>query len=350
MEYPKLSLSLLLAVSLSAAFLIGWELHWRSKPDYYHANINDDRNLWAEHRAKVEDATKDDVVILGASRTGFGFRTSVWESVQGITPINLSTDGKTPTPFLVDIVENTSFNGTIVFGVAALSAFASPKGSVWWKDAMVWPDHYKNQTYASKLSFFISKILQRELVMLSSSELNFYNDLDLKSLINTIPLTGRAGEPNTLPKFGYNDYDRNLIMFPRMTKNPVHAKPVTDTWVNIFKGIEEFKDEILQGAPENIDIYVEHVKKFKARGGKIIFIRHKSERIWDEVESMTLPRALVWDKFVEQVGSPAYHFLDHPFMNQYTLPEWSHLSDVDAHTYTYDMVNRLIKDGHLTRH
>ncbi len=350
MEHSKLWQSFAMAIILSVTFLTGWELYWRSIPDYYHANIDDDRNLWAEHRAKVETATKDDVVILGASRTGFGFRTSLWQEIQGIAPINLSVDGKTPVPFLVDIVDNTSFNGTIILGVAILPVFASTEGSHWWAEAAAWPEHYRKQTYASKLSFFLSKQLQSHLVMLTSSELDFYNDLDLKSLIKRIPWEGRAGPGFPLLKFGYNDYERNLIMFTRMTKDPESADVIKDVWSSIFVDINLYKDEIMSDAVAGMTALEKVVKKFEARGGNTILTRHDAQGIWEDVETSILPRELVWDKFVDAVDSPTYHYADYEFMGKYILPEWSHLSDSDAYTYTHDMVNKMIEDGHLVRH
>ncbi|WP_345193696.1 hypothetical protein [Algibacter agarivorans] len=37
-------------------------------------------------------------------------------------------------------------------------------------------------------------------------------------------------------------------------------------------------------------------------------------------------------------------------MSKYTLPEWSHMNAEDAKTYTKDMVNKLISDGHLIKY
>jgi hypothetical protein len=115
--------SLIIAFALSIFSLTAWEFYWRSKPELYKATLEDDRYLWAEQRAKVETATDKDVILIGSSRTGFDFNTHVWEDVQGIKPINLSTDGKPPGPFLEDIVYTTSFSGTIIVGVTPLMWF-----------------------------------------------------------------------------------------------------------------------------------------------------------------------------------------------------------------------------------
>ncbi|MCB0382172.1 MAG: hypothetical protein KDD05_02365, partial [Psychroserpens sp.] len=63
----NLKKSFILAVIMSAIALFIWESYWRTKPEYYTAYLEDDRNLWSEQRAKVDDLTSDDVILIGAS-------------------------------------------------------------------------------------------------------------------------------------------------------------------------------------------------------------------------------------------------------------------------------------------
>ncbi|KQC31558.1 hypothetical protein [Flagellimonas eckloniae] len=343
----KLKQSLLIAILLSIISLAAWEIHWRSKPDYYRANLEDDRYLWAQHKAKVASATENDVVIIGSSRTGFDFNTHVWEEVQGSKPINLSTNGKPPLPFLEDIVENTDFNGTLILGVTPLLCF-SPGVEQRNLEAKMWVEHYHNQTYAQKLGFWVSKPLERNLVMLTSSELKFYNDLDLKALINTISIGERIPPAPKFLNFGYNDEDRNLIMFSSMVTKPEFAEKVQNVWNSFLPYIPDY-EVIKDVVPTIIEKYQEPAKKFKARGGKIILVRHKAENEWNMHTKRILPKNKVWDKFVELLDCPAYHFEDYGFMSKHTLPDWSHMNAEDAKTYTADLVNQLIKDKHLQK-
>lgn len=341
----QLKKSLIIALILSLAGLTSWEMFWRSKSDYYKACLEDDRYLWAAHRAKVESATNQDIVIIGSSRTAFNINTQVWEDVQGIKPINLSTDGKPPGPFLEDIVYNTSFNGTLIIGITPLMWFGSKKSGRW-KKANKWVKHYHNQTYAQKLGYILSKPLQRNLVMLTSSELEFYNDLDLKSLINRISIPGRIEDNLMLHNFSYHDEDRNLIMFPTMITNPEFAKKITDVWSGFLPYLPDY-EKIKEGIPEIIENYRIVINDFKARGGKVIFVRHKAEDNWNIPSQRMLPREKVWDKFIETVDCPSYHFEDYDFMSKYTLPDWSHMYVDDAKTYTRDLVNKLSEDMYI---
>lgn len=345
MTNNKLKIAFLTALLTTLVILTIWEIYWRSFPDYYEINVEDDRYLFSAHRAKVEKATSEEVIILGSSRTGFNFNTHVWEEVQGLKPINLTTDGKTPMPFLEDIVENTDFNGTIILGVTPPLFFSGPE-SGFWSDSKQWVTHYHKETYAQKLGQEISKPLQRNLLLLTTSELDFYNELDLKSLINRISLKTRIEDNWRLPKFKTNDEDRNLIMVQAMTKDQDYAAEVQAAWTTFLPTLPPY-EVIAEGMPPMMNFFTDLITTFKERGGKIVFIRHKSEPEWKKHVDGFMPRDKVWDVFLEQAESPGYHFLDYPFMQIHTLPDWSHMAPESAKQYTRDMVEQLLKDGHL---
>ncbi|WP_422106397.1 hypothetical protein [Winogradskyella sp.] len=339
----NLKTSFIVGCSLTLISLIVWETYWRTKPELYRAVLEDDRYLWAEQRAKVKNTTKEDIVIIGSSRTAFNINTHIWKTVQGIQPINLSTDGKPPGPFLEDIVYNTDFKGTIIAGVTPLLWF-SPPNNQRWLDAKSWVNHYHEQTPAQKLGHQLSKPLQRHLVMLTNSELEFYNDLDLKSLINTIHLPNdRLGDQFMLYNFSYRDEDRNIMMLPIMIEDSLYAKRITNVWNSFLPSLPSYNN-VKDIFPLQFSRFKQVVDDFKAKGGQIIFIRHKAEPPWYDHAQRMMPRAMVYDKFIETVDCPSYHFQDYPFMSKYRLPDWSHMYVEDAITYTEDLVNQLIKD------
>ena len=55
--------------------------------------------------------------------------------------------------------------------------------------------------------------------------------------------------------------------------------------------------------PSVFEDYLLLINKFKSRGGKIIFIRHKAEANWNIHIQGFLPRAKVWDVFIGMVDS-----------------------------------------------
>ena len=57
--------TILSAIVLTAVFMVGWELNWRSQE--YPATPDDDKYLWAHKRDKLDDLDKNDVVIIVGS-------------------------------------------------------------------------------------------------------------------------------------------------------------------------------------------------------------------------------------------------------------------------------------------
>ncbi len=345
MKPKHLKHAFLWAIIGSFLCLAAWEMYWRTQTDRYNAHLDDDRYLWAEHRRLVETATEDDVVIIGSSRTAFNFNTNIWLEEQGHRPINLSTDGKPAGPFLKDLVDNTDFAGTLVMGITPLLSFTTADDP-FWQPAYQWIEHYQKETYAQWAGHQLSKPLQRRLVMLTATELDFANDLDLKSLLKTIPLKRRIPNDFVLPKFGHTDEYRNVMMYPSMKTDTSFAGQVHKAWGSFLPFLPEH-EAVAEIIPGVIQYYQVLIERFQERGGKIIVIRHKAEPEWNGPSQRMLPREKVWDRLVAAIDAPTYHFEDYPFMQKHQLPDWSHMAADDAIVYTRDMVQQLIADGHL---
>ena len=58
----QLKKSFAIAMILSIIGIASWEAYWRSQ-DYY-PTLNDEKALWAIHRAKVESSTQDHLVHI----------------------------------------------------------------------------------------------------------------------------------------------------------------------------------------------------------------------------------------------------------------------------------------------
>ena len=111
----NLKKSLLIALALGLVAITVWELYWRSKG--YEPGLEDNKELWAIQRSRVDHASDKDVVLIGDSRILFDIQLDPWEEQTGVRPIQLSSAGTTPLPAFHDLVENTSFNGTVVISV-----------------------------------------------------------------------------------------------------------------------------------------------------------------------------------------------------------------------------------------
>ena len=63
-----------------------------------------------------------------------------------------------------------------------------------------------------------------------------------------------------------------------------------------------------------------------------------------ENEKIRNPRDLYWDRLIDTIGVPGYHFEDYEALNRFFTPEWSHLNTPDAKIYTKELVKLMQKD------
>ncbi len=340
----NLKQTLIIAVTLSVVSIVAWEVYWRSQgkiPD-----LDDDKNLWAVQRAKVENGSSEDVVLLGSSRVLFDIQLNEWEKETGVRPIQLACAGASPLPVFNDIVNNTDFTGTVLVGVTPGLFFSTtfPEASPW-KRPQSRIDYYKKRTYAQRLNHWLSLPLQKNLALVSTSEEGWSDDIDLKSLLKTIDIANRTGKPKDPPfyAFQYTEEDRN---------NPMSERTVTDTaFANSIKRVWKFFIMSNTNPPDKestTKYFVDDAKKFMERGGNLILLQCPSSGWLKAGEDKFLPRSEFWEPLVKATNSKAYHYEDYEQFKNLECPEESHLSAKDARYFTTELVKIMKADGALS--
>jgi len=339
----NLKQSLLISLFLSIISLGSWELYWRSQGKY--PTLNDEKALWANHRENVNDASKNDIVILGSSRAYFDFQLNEFEKVTGTKPIQLSSTGSSPLPTFHDIVENTMFNGTLIIGVTPGLFFSTTFPEAFpWKRAQSKVDYYKNRTYAQRLNYELSVPLQENFVFMSADDEEWNDDIDLKSLLRNIRLKPRTKEPVNPPFFSFGDVDseRNMKMTERTVTDTAFANSIIKVWG--FFG----KNAPPPDKKSTMAYFLKDLKKYKARGGTVILVRCPSNGGVRMGENLALPRATFWDDLVKQAQVKSYHFEDYAQLKNLKCPEWSHLSEQDANYFTREIIKIMLKGEAIT--
>jgi len=334
----KLKKSLIIALVLVITGIGAWEIYWRSQGFY--PTLDDDKDLWAVQRAKVEKATDQDVLLTGSSRILFDIQLDAWERETGRRPIQLAYVGSSPLPVFHDIVENTDFKGTIVVGVTPGLFFSTtnPKANPWeWPQSRV--DHYHNRTYAQRLNHKLSLPLQESFAFLSEDQ--GIDGLKLKELLGKVQIGNRI--PNNMPpfhEFGEIARDRNLKMKDIVVQDTAYANSIIRVWM--FFG----KDAPPPDKEATMAFFLKDLEKYKARGGNVILVRCPSSGGLREGEKMRLPRSEFWDDLVQKAQVKSYHFEDYEQL-KFECPEWSHLSAADAEIFTTELVKIILKDNAL---
>lgn len=332
---PKITGFTLLLVIV---FIGVWEQYCRSEG--FIATMDATKALWAEQRRNVQDDNPDQVVLSSASRGHFDFQLNEWEAMTGNRPIQLGAGGRGPAPVFYDIVENTNFTGTIIMNVTPDQFFVFPADSLFgWFRGTEYVDYYNDQTYAQRLNHQLSYFLQPYFAFLTS---DMEGDPDLKSLISRVSIPGRV--PNNappFPRFSYVDEDRVVVMMDKIVEDTAFAAVIQRVWTHdadTINPLDSLKSEVFA-------FYLENIKKFEDRGGKVIFTRNPSHGKVRALELKTHPRAEYWDVLIEESGCPGYHFEDYPQLSRFYTPEWSHLSTPDAKIYTKELLQIMQKDG-----
>ena len=337
----KLKKSLTIALVITIIATVAWEGYWRSQG--YYPNLDDNDALWAQNRHKLKGLTKDGVVLLGSSRVLFDIQLDEWEEATGIRPVQLATAGSTPLPIFHDLVENTSFNGTVLVGVTPGLFFSTtfPKAQPWaWAQTRV--DHYHKRTYAQRLNHSLSIPLQNSFAFLSESEMA--SGIKLKTLLSKIKIGERGGK-GMPPFYDFADIeiDRNVKMTERTATDTAFANTVKRVWQFYMNADMPPPDK-----KSTMAFFLKDAKKFMERGGNLILLRCPSTGFFKDLESKGLPREAYWDSLVSQSKAKAYNYMDYPQFTKLECPEWSHLSAEDASYFTKELVSIMLKDGTIT--
>ncbi len=337
----KLKTSLIVALSIGIIGLIAWESYWRSQD--YEPNLNDDKELWANQRAKVNNASEQDILLLGSSRILFDIQLNEFEAETGIRPVQLAIAGASPLPVFHDLVHNTGFKGTIILGVTTVLTFSTlyPKAMPWDRPQSK-VDHFYNRTYAQRLNHKLSLPLQNNFVFMSADEELYIDDIDLKSLLRRIEIGERVPETVYLVNFQNTTEDRNTSMLNKTVTDSSFTRRVTNFWEFVMK-VSPPPDV----AP-TMEYLVNDAKDFINRGGNLVFLRCPSSGPFRGGEAQILPRETVWDELLRQTNAKGYHYEDYDQFKNLVCPEWSHLSLKDAKFFTTELAKIMIEDNVLT--
>lgn len=321
--------------------LIGtWELYWHSQG--YIPGLEDDKSLWAVQRAKVTNASNNDVILFGSSRLLFDIQLNEFENITGVRPIQLATAGGSPLPSFHDLVEKTNFTGTAIIGVTPGLFFSTTYPMAFpWNRVQTRVNYHYDRTYAQRINHSLSIPLQNNFAFLTADEEEWNDDLNLKTLINGIQIGNRIDLMPPFYRFQDISIDRNVKMKEKTVQDTVFANSIISVW-KFFGETSPPPDK-----ESTIAFFLEDAKKFIARGGNLILVRCPSSGSLRMGESMVFPRADFWDILVQQTNVKSFHFEDYEELKHFECPEWSHLSADDAATFTTNIATIMINDGAL---
>jgi hypothetical protein len=314
------------ATVMFVVMLIVWELYWRDygvTPSYRNSY-----GSWADQRRRINLGEGGKTVLIGSSRILFDVQLPIWEKATGERPIQLALEGTSAVPVLEDLANDPDFTGRLVVGVAPDLFFS---GFAYRGEAI---PYYHKQGPSQRSGHWISKTLFEPYVA-------FYDpDFALATVIRRQNWPLRDGtEKNTrVRKLLVQDEDRNTHMWRKVEVDPEYRALARSIWAENFVG----PPPPVMNTPEKLQKLIDKqisraevaIKKLRARGVRIVFVRPPSNGEYYAFEQKAFPRAATWDVLLKRTKVPGIHFEDYPEMKSYELPEWSHLTATDANRFT----------------
>lgn len=323
----------LAALALSALLIGGWERHWRAYG--VTPSIRNSDGLWSVQRRRIDAGEGDRTVLVGASRMLFDTDLDTWQRLSGSRPIQLALEGTTPVPVMENLADDPKFTGRLVVGVAPdvfFSGFAV-RGKIL--------KYFRTETPAQRAGQWLSMTLVEPLFA-------FYDpDFALSTVLRRQPWPLRGGmQPHTrVRKLLVMDRDRNTRIWRKVESDPQYAAMAQRIWAEDFAPLDAADhadlDKTIQ---DQVGRAAAATAKLRARGVEVIFVRPPSADEYLKYENRDFPRAKTWDVLIAGTGARGIHFQDYPELQDFTLPEWSHIAAVQRPRFT-EALYRIVARG-----
>jgi hypothetical protein len=321
--WVKIGLSVLVAVTLLTT---AWEWNARTNLGLHAGDIGDSPQAWAEQR-RLADAAP--VAIVGDSRILFDSDLNRFQQLTGVRPIQTSIVGTNARALLETYANDPNFHGLLIVGLADLSYFR-PEGVG--LGAGYLRNFGRNGKPSQLTGLWIDRFLQRHLAFLDSE----YRLSRMADRVDHGIRPGVYGPYDDVWKISETFDDRQYFMWDQIETDAYLRAHARYAW-NVFKGppLPPFivRNVVARSA--------EAVRRIRARGGDVIFIRPPSAPELRSVEDKRLPRSLGWDQLLAGTHSKGIHADDLPQAQKLVVPEWSHLSHKCATVFTDAYVRRL---------
>ncbi|HEY8144739.1 MAG TPA: hypothetical protein VIG06_18805, partial [Kofleriaceae bacterium] len=319
------------AVATTAIAVAGWEIVCRQRG--YEAALDDDSDLWAAARSRLDGAPRDQIVLIGDSRMLFDMDLDELErGLGGPRAIQLATVATNPLYVLEHLAADEDFRGTVISGFSPRLYFLPPGGGEELPRKGI--ERYRHWSLAQKASFRIFLPMDRRLAFLNKGE------LDLRTFIERLQVPQRDGvDTSFVPLIRrIDELDRRSRLLSRLETDTAFRDQVRAIWMS--RGPPPPPDPILANAVREGERQRTlwrawaAVERIRRRGGRVIYVYFPASGPLRKLEERVFPRPHFWDALLAATGAPGIHFQDHRELAGFECPEWSHLTAADSVEFT----------------
>jgi len=323
--WAKMGIAVFLAVALMVSL---WEYQARTAIGLRPGDIGDSPQAWAEARRAADHAT---VAIIGDSRILFDTDQQRFQALTGVRPVQVSHVGTNARMLLDGFADDPNFRGLLIVGLADTMYFGMPVMGL----GQTAVDNYSKNGKPSQLSgLWLDRQLQRFLAFMD-------NEYRLSRMVNEVDTGWRKGVDSPYEdvwKISVTYPGRQYVMWDRIETDPYLRAHARHAW-------DGFKGDPIPPPLANAVIArsAEAVRRIRARGGDVIFVRPPSAPQIRVNEEQRIAKARGWDALLVGTRAAGIHADDLAQAQKLNLPEWSHLSGKCATVFTDAYVRRLVQ-------
>lgn len=314
-------------VFIVVALLLGaWEWNARTNIGLRAGDLDDSPQSWAEQRRIASTAP---IAIVGDSRILFDTDLDRFEQLTGVRPVQVSHVGTNARPLLEHFANDPKFKGLLIVGMADTMYFGMPVIGLGGEAVH---NLHKNGKPSQLTGLWIDRFLQRHFAFLDS-------EYRLSTQVKQVDTGWRPGADSPYEdvwKLSEVSDGRQYFMWDRIETDAYLRGHARHAWDG-FKG---------PPVPPRLSDWViarsaEAVRRIRARGGDVVFIRPPSSPQLRVNEEQRIPRARGWDRLLKGTAAAGVHADDLVRAQHLILPEWSHLTHRCATVFTDAYVRRL---------
>ncbi|HEY8230856.1 MAG TPA: hypothetical protein VIG31_10435 [Rhodanobacteraceae bacterium] len=335
--------AILLAALVMALLMLGaWEWQWRKFG--VEPSIANSDALWATQRRRIDSGEGNGAtVLIGSSRMLFDLQLPVWQKLSGKRPIQLALEGTSPMFALEDLADDPDFkNGRLLVGVAPnlfFSGFAARGGVL---------KYTRKQSPSQRIGQWLSMHFVEPHLAFDEPDYALPKVLERQDWWPVRP--GMHPYKAVRKLMIVADEDRASHIWDKLEKDPQYRAMAQGIWAQQFvpRPSDPTPAQVQRTANAQIARATAAVAKLRRRNVEVIFVRTPSAGEFLAYEDKVFPRAKTWDVLLAKTGAPGVHFQDHPELQGFWLPEWSHLAARDAVRFTqalYAIIEREADHG-----
>jgi hypothetical protein len=311
-----------------ALLTTAWEWNARANLGLRAGDIGDSPQAWAESRRAADFGQ---VAIVGDSRILFDTDQGRFEQLTGVRPVQVAHVGTDARALLEHFANDPNFHGLLLVGMADTMYFGMPVIGL---GGVAVHNYAKNDKPAQLTGLWIDRWLQKYLAFMDG-------EYRLSRMVPRWDHGWRKGVDSP-----YEDVWKISETFPGRQYFMWHQIE-TDAYL---RGHARHAWDRFHGpnippwlANKVIARSAEAVRRIRARGGDVIFIRPPSAPELRTVEESRIPKKLGWDRLLVGANAKGIHIDDLLQAQNLVLPEWSHLSRKCAAVFTDAYVRRLVQ-------